>query len=64
MLFAFGSNASGQLSTGDLQDIFDPKLIEFPVPIKHLDSGANHLIVVSESGQIYGAGDNTYEVMV
>lgn len=70
MLFAFGSNGSGQLGIGHRDDISIPTLCIIPPPraehnsgeedeIVCITAGGNHTLIQRRSGVLYGAGDNT-----
>ncbi|KAL8995466.1 MAG: hypothetical protein Q9169_004807 [Polycauliona sp. 2 TL-2023] len=61
-LYGFGSNGSGQLGIGEIQDTSLPQLChltdcqEWPSPIKIIKGGGNHTLVLLESGQLYVSG--------
>lgn len=61
-LYALGSNASGQLGIGHLEDVSVPKEVMFdgesppPGPIL-IRAGGNHTLLLSASGQLYCSKD-------
>ncbi|KAL8790805.1 MAG: hypothetical protein Q9213_000429 [Squamulea squamosa] len=61
-LYGFGSNGSGQLGIGHVEDTSLPQLCqvtshqEWPSSIKTIETGGNHTLVLLESGQLYVAG--------
>ncbi|KAI4275509.1 MAG: hypothetical protein L6R38_005851 [Xanthoria sp. 2 TBL-2021] len=61
-LYGFGSNGSGQLGIGNTEDTSLPQLChladyqEWPSPIKTIESGGNHTLVLLESGQLFVSG--------
>ncbi|KAF6832805.1 alpha-tubulin suppressor protein aats1 [Colletotrichum musicola] len=62
VLFAIGSNGSGQLGIGHKEDVSVPKqAIFFPdhsdSPVAKVAAGGNHTLLLTESGQIYWSGD-------
>jgi secretion-regulating guanine nucleotide exchange factor len=60
-VWVFGSNASGQLGTSDYLDRWEPTpvyITEIPTPIQ-IDGGANHTLILSSTGEVYGCGDNS-----
>ncbi|KAL2358694.1 regulator of chromosome condensation 1/beta-lactamase-inhibitor protein II [Cryomyces antarcticus] len=64
MLYAFGSNGSGQLGIGHQDDVSVPTRALFPPEMKPPESvrvaaGGNHTIVLSSSGQIHVTGENS-----
>ncbi|OCL03730.1 RCC1/BLIP-II protein [Glonium stellatum] len=70
MLFAFGSNSSGQLGIGHRDDVSVPTLCIIPPSrtedgsckkdeVACITAGGNHTLVQRDSGVLYGAGDNT-----
>jgi len=65
MLFAFGSNGSGQLSLGNDEDTHIPTqcLIpeNFPTePPKQIVAGGNHTLVLFSCGSLFATGSNQY----
>ena len=65
MLFAFGSNGSGQLGLGHNDDVDVPKATLFSpsqppndLPVA-VTAGGNHTIIRTASGKAYTTGDNT-----
>ena len=66
MLFALGSNGSGQLGLGHDEDVSTPHCIlpktldhDFSTTIKRLAAGGNHTIVLYSNGRAYSSGDNS-----
>ncbi|KZF22747.1 RCC1/BLIP-II protein [Xylona heveae TC161] len=63
MLYAFGSNGSGQLGLGHTEDVSIPSLTTLPAgeesqaPLR-IVAGGNHTLVLFPSGAIYAAGEN------
>ncbi|PPJ57337.1 hypothetical protein CBER1_01425 [Cercospora berteroae] len=63
-LLAFGSNGSGQLGIGHVEDVSSPhecqgSLTGSSAGIKQLASGGNHTIALLDDGSIAATGDNT-----
>ncbi|KAJ5725527.1 uncharacterized protein N7483_006884 [Penicillium malachiteum] len=72
-LFAFGSNASGQLGLGHEEDVSTPHqclsmqqstdAIESEIPSKHnivqIVAGGNHTLLLTHQGHVYASGCNT-----
>lgn len=58
-LWSFGSNAMGQLGTGDEQNHLEPTKIELSDVYK-IGAGHHHVIALTYSGEVYVWGDNTY----
>lgn len=64
MLFAFGSNGSGQLGLGHDEDLAVPQSISsLPLmhdssEIKHLVAGGNHTVILYTSGRAFTSGEN------
>lgn len=65
-LFALGSNGSGQLGIGHLEDVSVPKQVEFDTaadtpspddPVCRVAAGGNHTILLTTSGRAYWSGD-------
>ncbi|KAH7041471.1 regulator of chromosome condensation 1/beta-lactamase-inhibitor protein II [Microdochium trichocladiopsis] len=65
-LFALGSNGSGQLGIGHLEDVSVPKQVEFDPsdwaptaedPVCKIAAGGNHTILLTTSGRTYWSGD-------
>lgn len=61
-IFALGSNGSGQLGIGHLQDVSVPKPVQFhpsipPEPIAQIAAGGNHTLLLTQSGKLYWSGD-------
>jgi protein ATS1 len=66
MLFALGSNGSGQLGLGHDEDMATPQSvpaaslgIDVSSKIKRLAAGGNHTIALSSDGRAFSAGDNS-----
>jgi protein ATS1 len=65
MLYAFGSNGSGQLGISNNDDTSFPRACLFENPIENIGgirqivAGGNHTLVLLESGELYFAGSNT-----
>ncbi|OLN85497.1 RCC1 repeat-containing protein C10F6.04 [Colletotrichum chlorophyti] len=62
VLFAIGSNGSGQLGIGHKEDVSVPKqAIFFPdhedSPVVKVAAGGNHTLLLTESGNLYWSGD-------
>jgi protein ATS1 len=60
-LYAFGSNASGQLGIGHRQDVDIPTRCHFDSAvdqIAQIAAGGNHTLVLTESGQVFASGSN------
>lgn len=62
MLYAFGSNGSGQLGICNEEDTSSPRACSFseggPGGIYRIVAGGNHTLVLFESGELYFAGSN------
>lgn len=64
MLYAFGSNGSGQLGIGNEEDVSSPQPCLFSEKcsdvgeIRQIAAGGNHTLVLFESGELYFAGSN------
>ncbi|OIW33627.1 RCC1/BLIP-II protein [Coniochaeta ligniaria NRRL 30616] len=64
-LAALGSNGSGQLGIGHKEDVSVPKQVwDSPdlassSPITHVAAGGNHTLLLSDSGDLFWAGDST-----
>ncbi|KAK1966963.1 RCC1 domain-containing protein [Colletotrichum sublineola] len=64
VLFAIGSNGSGQLGIGHKEDVSVPKqAIFFPdhpdSPVVKMAAGGNHTLLLTQSGELYWSGDPT-----
>ncbi|OHE91524.1 RCC1 domain-containing protein [Colletotrichum orchidophilum] len=64
VLFAVGSNGSGQLGIGHKEDVSVPKqAVFFPEdiesPVVKIAAGGNHTLLLTESGQLWWSGDAT-----
>lgn len=63
VLYALGSNGSGQLGIGHDQDISIPRQVVFPPgselssPIVAVAAGGNHTLLLAADGTLYRAGD-------
>ncbi|KAL1874375.1 hypothetical protein VTK73DRAFT_401 [Phialemonium thermophilum] len=62
MIFALGSNGSGQLGIGHKEDVSVPKQVKFaeggpPDSIRSFAAGGNHTILLSGSGDLFWSGD-------
>ena len=60
MLYAFGSNGSGQLGVGHEDDLSQPQssIIDSLDSIKQIAAGGNHTLFLSETGKVAAAGNN------
>ncbi|KAI9820262.1 MAG: hypothetical protein M1827_005884 [Pycnora praestabilis] len=64
MLYAFGSNGSGQLGLGHCKDVSIPTPVYLPVeagieaPVR-LAAGGNHTLLLFSSGALYSTGANS-----
>ncbi|KAI8666522.1 hypothetical protein NCS57_00877300 [Fusarium keratoplasticum] len=64
VVFALGSNGSGQLGIGHKEDVSVPKQVLFhpeppASPITKVAAGGNHTLLLSKSGELYWSGDST-----
>ncbi|KAH7473862.1 regulator of chromosome condensation 1/beta-lactamase-inhibitor protein II [Fusarium oxysporum f. sp. albedinis] len=64
VVFALGSNGSGQLGIGHKEDVSVPKQVLFhPDPptssITKVAAGGNHTLLLTKTGQLYWSGDPT-----
>ncbi|KAF3770264.1 RCC1/BLIP-II [Cryphonectria parasitica EP155] len=63
LLYALGSNGSGQLGIDHDQDVSIPRQVIFrpgsepTAPVVQVAAGGNHTLLLSESGNLYCAGD-------
>lgn len=63
VLYALGSNGSGQLGIGHDQDVSIPREVLFPPgsepssPIVSIAAGGNHTLLLAADGTLYRAGD-------
>ncbi|KAI9689776.1 MAG: hypothetical protein M1822_009658 [Bathelium mastoideum] len=63
MLYAFGSNGSGQLGLGHCDDVSTPSKVSLPAsavsqtPIK-ITAGGNHTLLLVSTGEVYACGQN------
>ena len=66
MLFALGSNGSGQLGLGHDEDVSTPKCVSSKTldqdpssSIKRLAAGGNHTVILYNNGRAFSSGDNS-----
>ncbi|RKU48133.1 hypothetical protein DL546_009149 [Coniochaeta pulveracea] len=64
VIFALGSNGSGQLGIGHKEDVSVPKQVLFdadqvPSSISQVAAGGNHTLLLATSGELLWAGDPT-----
>jgi len=66
MLFALGSNGSGQLGLGHGEDMATPQIVpaeslglDVSSDIRRIAAGGNHTVVLSSDGRGFSAGDNS-----
>lgn len=59
VLLAFGSNGSGQLGLGHCDDLNYPSKVNVPGNDFLVSCGGNHTIIINNSGEAYGSGDNS-----
>ncbi|KAJ3530745.1 hypothetical protein NM208_g9192 [Fusarium decemcellulare] len=64
VVFALGSNGSGQLGIGHKEDVSVPKQVIFhpgppTSPITKVAAGGNHTLLLTKSGELYWSGDST-----
>lgn len=66
MLFALGSNGSGQLGLGHDEDVSKPQHVPFKFTeqdpsstIKRLAAGGNHTVILYSDGRAFSSGDNS-----
>lgn len=64
MLFALGSNGSGQLGLGHDEDVAVPQAVLaskeiFSSGIKRLAAGGNHTVILCSDGRAWASGDNS-----
>ena len=67
MLYAFGSNGSGQLGLGHCEDVSLPSEVPLPASvsseeacnIKNIIAGGNHTLLLLETRELYACGTNT-----
>ncbi|KAH8894898.1 RCC1/BLIP-II [Thozetella sp. PMI_491] len=62
VLFALGSNGSGQLGIGHKEDVSVPKQVLLPEEldqptIKKVAAGGNHTLLLTEDGELFWSGD-------
>jgi protein ATS1 len=63
MLYAFGSNGSGQLGLGHLDDVSTPSEVPLPSSIQsevplQICAGGNHTLVLFSNNQVYASGSD------
>lgn len=63
-VFSWGDNSYGQLGLGDMKkrSLSSKEKVNLPEKIIDLVVGKNFVIVLGESGKVYGWGDNTSEL--
>ena len=65
VLFALGSNGSGQLGIGHKEDVSVPKQVLLPedlspeASIRKIVAGGNHTLLLTEAGELLWSGDST-----
>ncbi|KAH6893416.1 regulator of chromosome condensation 1/beta-lactamase-inhibitor protein II [Thelonectria olida] len=64
VIFALGSNGSGQLGIGHKEDVSVPKQVLFEPAqpessITRIAAGGNHTLLLTKSGKIFWSGDST-----
>lgn len=58
-LYGWGRNERGQLGTGSTVNVYVPSLVAgVPFPVKSVAVGKSHTHILTEAGDVYGAGDN------
>ncbi|KAJ9151849.1 RCC1 repeat-containing protein C10F6.04 [Pleurostoma richardsiae] len=61
VVFAIGSNGSGQLGIGHKQDVSVPKQVLFAEPpsspVTRVAAGGNHTLVLTQAGELFWSGD-------
>ncbi|KAK8192511.1 alpha tubulin suppressor [Zalaria obscura] len=62
-IYALGSNGSGQLGLGHLEDVSKPTLLDVSLGLKATDiksivAGGNHTLILTYSGDVYATGSN------
>ncbi|ESZ92298.1 hypothetical protein SBOR_7338 [Sclerotinia borealis F-4128] len=64
IIYAIGSNGSGQLGIGHKEDVSVPKPVLFnediPVGVQQIRAGGNHTLILSTTGELYCSGDSSY----
>lgn len=65
LIYALGSNGSGQLGIGHDQDVSIPRQVSFSLgselssSVVQVAAGGNHSLLLAENGKLYWAGDPT-----
>ncbi|KAK0630571.1 regulator of chromosome condensation 1/beta-lactamase-inhibitor protein II [Bombardia bombarda] len=66
VIFALGSNGSGQLGIGHNEDVSVPKQVDFhpditspPSSLAKIAAGGNHTLLLSTAGELYWSGDSS-----
>ena len=62
-IFSFGSNGSGQLGIGHVEDVSEPKKVVLPTEaekyaVMKVAAGGNHTIILLSNGHAYASGEN------
>jgi protein ATS1 len=60
-LYVFGSNGEGQLGIPAAEIVDTPTLVAHPPPLSRVQDifgGDNHTLLLTDQGDVYGAGDN------
>ncbi|KAB8299753.1 hypothetical protein EYC80_000006 [Monilinia laxa] len=64
IIYAIGSNGSGQLGIGHKEDVSVPKPALFdddiPQEVQQIRAGGNHTLILSTAGKLYCSGDSSY----
>lgn len=55
-VFTFGSNAYGQLGTGDLQPVQTPVPVRIKGKAIQVSAGSNHTVILTATGNVYTFG--------
>jgi len=59
-LYGWGDNLSGQLGIKNISRVFEPYRIDLSERIKHLSTCKTHTLLLSENGDIFASGLNTF----
>src|SRR4051812_17276640 len=63
VVYALGSNGSGQLGISHKEDVSVPKQVAFQEPLTEdiiaVKAGGNHSLLLSSNGRIYWSGDSS-----